>query len=83
MLAGTHIGALPYNGDIGVMLIEKAYAKQYGRSYKNIEVGFSLDAIKDLTGAPAEYIDLKSPDHAFQLIRDSLEAGFVLTVSSK
>ena len=42
------------------MLIEKAFAKEYGRSYRRIEVGYSLDALKDLTGAPAEYIDLKN-----------------------
>ena len=62
------MGALPYQGDIGVMLIEKAFAKQYGRNYLRMELGFSLDALKDLTGAPAEYIDMKDYNHAFALI---------------
>lgn len=59
MVAGKFVGALPSKDDIGVMILEKAFAKQYGRNYRRIEVGFSLDALKDLTGAPAEYIDLK------------------------
>ena len=59
MMGNKFVGALPYSNDIGVMLLEKAFAKQYGRNYRRIEVGFSLDALKDLTGAPAEYIDLK------------------------
>lgn len=40
------------------MLLEKAYAKVYG-GYKNIEVGYSQDALSDLTGAVSDYIDIK------------------------
>jgi hypothetical protein len=83
MSGNGFLGAHPVKGDIGVMLLEKAFAKQYGRNYRRIEVGFSLDALKDLTGAPAEYIDLKDLNQAFTLVQDSLEKGFVLTVSSK
>jgi len=31
------------------MILEKAYAKMY-RSYMHIDVGYSFDALKDLTG---------------------------------
>lgn len=35
--------------------MEKAYAKAYG-SYHNIEAGLTGSAIRDLTGAPEDYI---------------------------
>jgi hypothetical protein len=55
---GGPIFSKPFNNDIWVMLLEKMYAKVYG-GYRNIDFGFSTDALKDLTGAPAEYIDIK------------------------
>jgi hypothetical protein len=42
-----------------------------------------MDALKDLTGAPAEYLNLKTETNPFGSIVDALEKGFVLTASSK
>lgn len=69
-------------GEVWPLLLEKAYAKCYG-GYKKIEVGFSLDALRDLTGAPCQYIDLKSEQKACNEIRLALEKKYVLTASSK
>lgn len=33
------------------MIIEKAYAQTYG-SFEVINVGYAIDALRDLTGAP-------------------------------
>jgi hypothetical protein len=41
------------------MIMEKAYAQLYG-NYEVINLGHSSDALRDLTGAPTEYIDLKN-----------------------
>lgn len=47
------------DAEIWAMLLEKAYAKAY-RGYWNIGTGgFAEDALKDLTGAPAEYIPIR------------------------
>lgn len=69
------------NNELWVMLLEKAYAKAY-LGYKNIVLGFSGDALKDLTGAPSEYIDLKE-DFAWNLMVSAREKNFVLCVSTK
>jgi hypothetical protein len=53
--------AKPIDGDISVMLLEKAYAKMYG-GWSNIHLGFSCDALRDLSGAPTEYIDLQNEE---------------------
>lgn len=45
------------NNELWVSLIEKAYARLHG-SYAAIESGSICDAFVDLTGAPAERIDL-------------------------
>jgi hypothetical protein len=42
-----------------------------------------MDALKDLTGAPVEYLDLRIENDPFGQLVDSLEKGFVLTASSK
>jgi calpain-15 len=43
--------AKPIDGDISVMLLEKAYAQMYG-GWDNIHLGFNCDALRDLSGAP-------------------------------
>lgn len=42
-----------------------------------------MDALKDLTGAPSEYIELKDELKAFKEMKENLGRGFVLTASSK
>jgi hypothetical protein len=64
--------------------LEKAYAKLYN-GYNNIVIGYSSDALRDLTGAPTEYIDIKKQDIAvfWAKMEESIAKKFVLTVSSK
>ena len=52
------------NGPEGwVMMLEKAYAKVYG-AYDKIEAGITSHALRDLTGAPGNYLknDATKPD---------------------
>ena len=72
----------PLNNELWVLLLEKAYAKIY-KTYQNTIVGFSGDALKDLTGAPSSYIDLKDQLKAWQEMNSAMKKKFVLTVSSK
>lgn len=44
-------------GELWVILLEKAWAKLYG-SYKQIEAGFPEEPLHDLTGAPIKQIFL-------------------------
>ncbi|KAL4426883.1 hypothetical protein ABPG74_008807 [Tetrahymena malaccensis] len=75
--------ALSIRNGIWVQLLEKAYAKCYG-GYGNIEVGYSFDSLRDLTGSPTEYIDIKKNyGEAFDLIKKSIQKQFILTISSK
>ena len=48
----------PVGNDIAPMVLEKAYAQLYG-NYEILKVGFSSDSLRDLTGAPSEFIELK------------------------
>ena len=46
--------------------------------------GYSTDALKDLTGAPTEYIDIKKDERlAWEKMKEAVIKGFVLTVSSR
>ncbi|KAL4466552.1 hypothetical protein ABPG72_010603 [Tetrahymena utriculariae] len=57
--------------------------KCYG-GYGNIEVGYSFDSLRDLTGSPTEYVDIKNNyGEAFDLIKKSIQKQFILTISSK
>lgn len=74
--------AKPIDGDISVMLMEKAYAKMYG-GWSNIHLGHSCDALRDLSGAPTEYIDLQNEEQVREKVKLAFEQDFVLTISSK
>lgn len=45
------------------MILEKAYAKMYGR-YEKIEAGWPGDSLRDLTGAPCDQIEPEGPEDA-------------------
>ena len=44
--------------DISPIILEKAYAQSYG-NFDILTIGHANDALRDLTGAPAFYLDLK------------------------
>lgn len=68
------------------MLLEKAYAKIYG-GYWNIGTGgFAEDALKDITGAPSEYISFDSIDdkeNFWKRIRLCDGEGYIMVCGSK
>jgi hypothetical protein len=47
--------------------LEKAYAKAYG-SYMNIEAGITGRALRDLTGAPYEFITTEDSDKTWKFM---------------
>ena len=53
------------------MILEKAYAQVYG-NFDVIHMGHSTDALRDLTGAPAVYLDLKDKE----LLKSGLKTAF-------
>ena len=67
--------------EIWVSLIEKAYAKAYG-GYSNISRGNTIDALRDMTGAPIERlritIDSEGVDRLWYDMNDTYEKGFIM-----
>lgn len=61
----------PVGNDVSPMILEKAYAQVYG-NFQVIIMGHASDALRDLTGAPTIYIDLKDKG----VLRNSLKAAF-------
>lgn len=59
---GTFCGAQLYNGQIWVMLLEKAWAKTFG-SYDNIHSGYNEEGLTAIAGAPS--IHTSSRDQGF------------------
>jgi hypothetical protein len=73
------------NGDIWAMLIEKAYAKMFG-AYWNIGLGgCAVNALKDLSGCPAEIVSLNDMDEdtVWKKVESALSRKFVVIASSK
>lgn len=54
----TKVYCQPVGNDVSPMILEKAFAQVYG-NYEVIVLGHASDALRDLTGAPTAYIDLK------------------------
>lgn len=67
-----------------VVLLEKAYAKVYG-AYDKIEAGLTGHALRDLTGAPAEFMknDAANPDKSWDFIMQNQERKYLLTAGSQ
>ena len=67
-----------------VMILEKVYAKVYG-CYQYIERGFTIETVRDLTGAPGRYHEIRpeESDRVWGVITQSLKEKFLLTVGSK
>lgn len=60
----------PVGNDVSPMILEKAFAQAYG-NYKVIAMGHANDAMRDLTGAPTQYIDLKDSKKMAELVKDA------------
>ena len=48
----------PVLNDISPIILEKAYAQSYG-NFDILRIGHANDSLRDLTGAPAVYLDLR------------------------
>lgn len=72
--------------EIWAMLLEKAYAKAFG-SYVSIGCGgLCFNALKDLTGAPCEYLlldDAEEQKKAMNTIVEADRANYIITCGSK
>ena len=72
--------------EIWAMLLEKAYAKAYGAYWHIGAGGQTGHAMKDLTGAPTEYINLedaKAQSSALASVMEADKNHYVITCSSK
>ena len=83
-------GVLPFceprNKVFWPLLFEKAYAKVYGAYWHIGHGGQAKDALRDITGAPTEHIDLKDAkveSGAMEKIRQAENNNFIVNVSSK
>lgn len=75
------------NNQIWLMLLLKAWAKVFG-GYLNISGGTCLEALTDLTGAPALHLDASSPtdedtEHNWTLLVEAAEKQYTACVSAK
>lgn len=71
------------NGDeIWVLLVEKAYAKIYG-GYDIIEGGVPPHALRDLTGAPYDFLESEDPEEVWRTLKESLSRKYLLTCYTK
>lgn len=66
--------------ELWVLLMEKAWAKNYG-SYAKIDSGFTRETMRDLTGAPTEYFIPNEDDNdlIWEKIKEGEERNYVMT----
>ncbi|KRX05713.1 hypothetical protein PPERSA_09853 [Pseudocohnilembus persalinus] len=68
--------------ELWVLLLEKAYAKVY-KGYNQIVSGLTGNAIRDLTGAPAVYLECKNgPDEMWDFLKFHELKGHMLTAGT-
>ena len=66
--------------ELWVMLLEKAWAKNFG-SYAKIDAGFTRETMRDLTGAPTEYFIPNEDDNdlIWTRITEGEQRNYVMT----
>ena len=72
----------PVGNDISPLVLEKAYAQSYG-NYEVLKMGHANDALRDLTGAPAVYLDLGDKQELRQGIKSAFLNKYGLVIASK
>lgn len=72
----------PVLNDISLMVLEKAYAQAYG-NFEITNMGHSCDSLRDMTGAPTEYIDIKSSAELGLKLKNIFAHKFPLIIASK
>lgn len=82
-------GQLPFcytkHKEIWAMALEKAYAKAYGAYWHIGNGGLSANALKDVTGAPCHYIDMREPEEekiALKSVEEADGKDFIINCSS-
>ena len=68
--------------ELWVLLLEKAYAKAYG-GYDIIEGGHPALALRDLTGAPYDFLESEDSDEVWEYVKNSNDRQYLLTCYTK
>ena len=72
----------PVGNDISPMILEKAYAQAYG-NFSILKIGHAYDSLRDLTGAPSEYIDIKSEGALINKIKEAFHEKYPIVIATK